>query len=481
MKRIKYILILFISLVSCQDFLEEESQDLTAVETVEHFKALMLNEFNDNYAMFKPVYHMTDDLEEITLSPRFSKANKTTFTWQQEIEIDENGNSLRGINSAWEAIYKDIAIVNYVIESIDGMEGSAEQRSFVKGEAYFIRAMSYFNLLNLYGQPFNEASKNTDLGVPIRTNTEIEITFSRESVAAGYNQIESDLMEALILIENSGVEDTKWHPSVDACNLLMSRVKLYQRKWDEVIQYADNVIDHRQLAMLGTSSPFITNGNSELIFAWHKSYTGQIDPPGSSEIAGYKVSDQLIELYELEDNRLTAFLTTFIQNGETYYMNKKHNAGFEGSTTSSVYTTMGYQNMRVAEAYLNKAEALAQKQDPIAINVIQELHAKRISDVSLIVYPTEPGDILNYVYDERRRELCFEDHHRWFDLRRMDNRPEIVHVFTDVDEEGEVLKTETYTLYSNDLNYTLPIPIKERENNPGIVNNERTDKLPVVN
>lgn len=108
------------------------------------------------------------------------------------------------------------------------------------------------------------------------------------------------------------------------------------------------------------------------------------------------------------------------------------------------------------------------------------LHAKRYSDVSGIVYPSNPTEVLTLVLNERRKEFCFEDHHRWFDLRRMENRPEIQHEFTLIENNGTRLGKEVYTLLSNDLNYTLPIPIQERNNNPLIRNNERYEKIPII-
>lgn len=65
-------------------------------------------------------------------------------------------------------MYEDIAIANYVIELIDDALGEENQRNYTKGEAYFIRALSYFNLVNLYGLPYNEATANVDLGDSIK-------------------------------------------------------------------------------------------------------------------------------------------------------------------------------------------------------------------------------------------------------------------------------------------------------------------------
>lgn len=49
-----------------------------------------------------------------------------------------------------------------------------------------------------------------------------------------------------------------------------------------------------------------------------------------------------------------------------------------------------------------------------------------------------------------------------------------------IENNGTRLGKEVYTLLSNDLNYTLPIPIQERNNNPLIRNNERYEKIPII-
>ena len=94
--------------------------------------------------------------------------------------------------------------------------------------------------------------------------------------------------------------------------------------------------------------------------------------------------------------------------------------------------------------------------------------------------PSEPQELLQFIYDERRREFCFEEHFRWYDLRRMgeEYRPEIRHVFTYVDENYNQEGQEAYRFLKDDPNYVLPIPLAERDNNPLIINNDRMAKLP---
>ncbi|CAM1339513.1 RagB/SusD family nutrient uptake outer membrane protein [Tenacibaculum aestuarii] len=475
MKKILFILSIF-TFLGCSDFLEEVDQDKLVPEKTDHYAALMLHEFNYAYPLFKSVYHMTDDVVEDPKAYTSAKFDyKTTYTWQREIEIDENGKTIN-TNGAWENMYEDIAIANYVIELIDEALGEQEEINFIKGEAYFIRALSYFNLLNLYGQPFNPSTANVELGVPLRDDIGVEATYNRNTVEEGYALIEKDLLLALENLTASNMTKSKWHPNIAACNLLMSRVKLYQEKWDDVIKYSNEVINSGSLSKMSTASPFITQGNEEVLYSY---YT--INPVFSLYTSGttlddspYIVNNELVDLYDDNDIRKQAFFATVDDGtGKNTYRTKKHEPG--------LFTDLGFANFRVSEAYLNRAEAYAQKSDVAnAINDIKELHNARYSNVSGVTYPSAADDVLTFVLNERRKEFCFEDHHRWFDLRRMENRPEIKHVFTLVENNGLKTGTETYTLLPNDLNYTLPIPIKERQNNPLIRNNERYEKIPVI-
>lgn len=479
MKKIIYILIASLGFASCSGFLDEFSQDSVKVETVEHFHALILGEFSTSYSLLASINHMTDNVSEMPTTVQSSKASfKPTYTWQQEIEYDEEGTRLSNINSAWAACYNDINIMNYVFEAIDDVTGTEAEKSYLMGEAYFVRAFQYFNLLNLYGKPFNEDTKDTDLGVIIKDGIDIQQAYDRSTVAACYAHIEADLEKAIDYITESGITKAKTHPSVNACNLLMARVKLFQEKWDEAAEYADKVMaDGKLQAMLSTSSNFINEENTELIYVWQKSSDNLMNYGTTiAYVWKYIASESLVNAFEVGDNRKDMYLTSFTSAGESYRANRKANGGAAGTTTA--YTTYFYQNMRTSEAYLIKAEALARKGEVAgATALIKNLHAKRFDDASALEYPEDAAELVDYIFEERRREFCFEDSQRWFDLRRMPNQPTIEHGYTSYETNGSILSYEVFKLFPGDLNYTLPLPILERENNPDVVNNEREDKV----
>ncbi|WP_066220087.1 RagB/SusD family nutrient uptake outer membrane protein [Formosa haliotis] len=474
MKKVLYIVLCF-QFFGCSDFLDEVSQDKLIPEKTDHYAALLLGEFNYQYPIFGNIDYMTDNIVEDAKAFSSRKFNnKTTYTWQREIEIDEDGNTINNINSSWERMYEDIAIANYIIAQIDEAIGEQSEIDNVKGEAYFVRALSYFNLLNLYGQPYDAASANFDLGVPLRDDIGVEFAYSRNTVAECYALIESDLEHAIDLIGFSGLEKSIWHPNAEACNLLMSRVKLYQEKWQEAIDYADQVIAQRNLTKISPEVPFVTDSNDEILYSYYTVLPlFQLYSSGSSlNTLSYFVNPELVNLYDDADVRKDAFfLEVSDATGKATYRTKKYQTG--------LFTDLGYANLRVSEAYLNRAEAYAQLGNSgNALADIRTLHGFRYNSTADIVYPD--NGIVEYVLLERRKEFCFEDHHRWFDLRRMENRPEIKHVYSVIEENGATSATEIYTLLSDDINYTLPIPLEERENNPQIRNNERYEKIPII-
>ena len=76
-------------------------------------------------------------------------------------------------------------------------------------------------------------------------------------------------------------------------------------------------------------------------------------------------------------------------------------------------------------------------------------------------------ELVRFIWEERRRELCFEEAMRFWDLRRQ-GMPEIVHRFYFTDGNYE-----TYVLDENSPNYLLQIPAVETDYNSAIENNPR--------
>jgi hypothetical protein len=79
------------------------------------------------------------------------------------------------------------------------------------------------------------------------------------------------------------------------------------------------------------------------------------------------------------------------------------------------------------------------------------------------------SDLVQFVREERRRELCHEGH-RWFDLRRW-GMPSITHIWHDSETASS-----TYRLEECDPLYTVPIPDEALQANGKLVQNSLPEK-----
>ena len=126
---------------------------------------------------------------------------------------------------------------------------------------------------------------------------------------------------------------------------------------------------------------------------------------------------------------------------------------------------------RLAEAYLILAEASAELYKAgeasvdEALEPLNDLRRTRFTPPYTDIAISDPDELLEFIYRERRRELCFEDH-RWFDLRRW-GMPRLEHKW-----HVDAQTTLTYVLEEGDPAYTLPIPEEEFVLNKALVQNE---------
>ncbi len=466
-----YLFLLTIILAGCNGFLDEASQDQIRPNKAEHLASLVLNECTLTHPYFYGASHMTDDISENMRTPTSRKRNyKTVYTWKKEIELDDYGAQI-GTNVAWGNLYRSIAILNDVLISCEDINDNERELAFVRGEAYFLRALAYFDLVNLYALPYEPEKVKGQLGVAIRLDHGVERFYTRNSLEDCYNLIERDLALGKSELEKSGLEKSLWHPSVNACNLLMSRVKLFRHEWQAAADYADSVTTKVGMTKMLDSMKFVEPSNSEIIYSFM--YDRKALSIENMENTGFVVSENLLSCYE-QDNDIR-FRCFFVMRGDSrqrYYYPRKFESDF---------TSLGGFNMRVAEAWLNKAEACVRLGDingaRLAVKRVVDYRYRRPGDVTI---PFNQDELLQFIFDERRREFCFESYFRWNDLRRMgeEYRPEIKHVFTYVNDNEIREGQESYRLLKNDPNYVLSIPLAERENNPLIINNDRMEKLP---
>ena len=124
--------------------------------------------------------------------------------------------------------------------------------------------------------------------------------------------------------------------------------------------------------------------------------------------------------------------------------------------------------------YLNMAEAYARKDNNIsqkAIDLLNELREKKFLAASYTPKTVSDfasrDELIRFIWKERRRELCFEEAMRFWDMRRQ-GMPRIEHKFY-----SSMNTYKTFVLEAGSPNYLLPIPLSETEYNDGVTDNPR--------
>lgn len=249
----KFIHILWLFLVvpfACEDFLEKPPQgELTQANfPVSAQDALLatnaayntMRESNYNTGLFPLFDIMSDDANKGS-NPDDQAATIGPFDKFQHLKTE--GAILRW----WNTLYKAVRRTNVVIEKVPTISMDETLRNRYVGEARFLRALFYFDLVRAWG------------GVPLLTGVDPQV-LPRSTVAEVYQFIESDLLFAITNLPPKGQYGATdvGRASRGAAQALLAKVYLYQGKWTDAAAKALDVINSGDYNL----EPVFANANS---------------------------------------------------------------------------------------------------------------------------------------------------------------------------------------------------------------------------
>lgn len=429
-------LVLAFSFNSCDNFLDIEPEGKVIPKTQEEFRALLTQGYVA-YPGHKSLSALRTD-ESVLQSDNFDFMSfRDIFAWKDQ------GQDKQTTEFPWLAFYTSVFYTNHTI--VDGAEvlTASVEKDQLLAEAYALRAYAFFDLVNLYGKPYNPATANTELSIPLALEIDLENVLQPESIETVYNQIHKDLDKAKSLAQvNVQEPGYNYRFSKAAIYALEARVNLYEHKWQDAINSSSQALAYK--------SELEDLNNSQLVpshFQSKESILALEATLSSSMKSSITVSDELINAYD-KDNDLR-FAKFYEKNGSNYKVIKVGN--LENKTS-----------IRTAELYFIKAEAHAQlNQMTEAIAIIQPVIDTRYTPevaatLKNSISKLNNEDFITFLLEERFKEFSFEGH-RWFDLRRI-NQKKIIHTTNGTE----------YILQQNDPRYTLPYPTNARLNNPNL-------------
>jgi len=363
-----------------------------------------------------------------------------TGTFTDLLDVDHN--AIRADNvtiyDLWAALYDGINRVNQLILKVPGISGiSDDERNEILGEAYFLRALHYHNLVKLFG------------GVPLRlvpvTNQSDAAQITRSAVPDVYTQILADLAQAEQLITNT---DNTRQATVGAVKALEARVYLYQKDWPHAQAAAEAVEGMSYDLASRYGDLFDANGADTPEDIFRVLFTLQ-QPNNlgyyyfSSDLGGrFEVGPtaNLIAAFPQNDARL-AWSIAYQEDGTAY-----------GTKYPTVLGGEQPHVIRFGEVILIRAEALArQGQLSEAVTEYNRIKVRAGLDPDVLgVDVHTQADVVAAILAQRRLELAFEGD-RWPDLVRNGLAEQVLGIPTNA------------TLY--------PIPQQEIDVTPHLVQN----------
>lgn len=460
MKKIIISIIAFSLLaVSCENFIEKEERGTQTLEN--YFQTAQecenyVNELTQRMLLSKDWYTL--------LAPRLINETASDDAWMGNTGQDNGAfrpgaqyvitpENMGALNSLYTAHYYTIQSANIGLEKMANTPISESQRNQYMGEALFVRAYCYYELVNNFGAvPLYTKSLGTN-----------DLKLERSPVADVYAQIEKDLKESATKLENIPVDRNgrvnKW-----AAYALLARVSLFQEKWTEAKQYSNKVITEGPFALeanfLNIWNVNNHNGVESILEAQSSSVQdkslGSMLPTFSGARGedkknfpsndakdvidgwGWCMPTSDLENAYLSENDVVRRRSTITKWGEAAYgdevLNPTHKFSLNDNKSGRIcrkyyipiatrraldkkdgHLPLNVPLIRLAEMYLTRAEANYQlKDEPGALNDINVIRVRAKLDPKVgLLGP----NLLRQIYKERRLELAFEGL-RLFDIRR---------------------------------------------------------------
>lgn len=270
MKRILYnasILCLgAILIISCNDFLDDLPDNRTDIDTPDKITKILVSAYSETIPILVHE-QMSDNVIDRGLSYSWSSDN-----CYDAYHFSDNFSSISTDSPylLWEDNYAAVAAANVALEAIEKINTTVDL-SPQKGEALLCRAYAHFTLANIFCQPYNPQSSDTDLGIPYvyKVETTAMNTYQRGTVADVYANIAADIEEGLPLIDDNLFTQPKYHFNKAAANALAAQFYLFYGNYQRAIECATAAIGEDPSNILRNYSEWdALTGGSEMTAAW---------------------------------------------------------------------------------------------------------------------------------------------------------------------------------------------------------------------
>jgi tetratricopeptide (TPR) repeat protein len=389
----------------------------------------------------------------------------------------------------WTEHYRLVALTNQVLTYVPPIIMDETQQNAILGEAAFLRAYAYFDLVRIFGE------------VPIVTEVpsiDLDLNVSRASVDDVYDFIVSDLEDAIAMLPATRSSSDNGRATSHAARALLAKVFVTIGRYEESMElcrevinsgnyrlepdFADNWLRDRsdnniesvwQIQYVGCGPGNTGNALQAFFAPWGQALTGNTDGWGSQIPTAPSIDNPTTTIQDVYSSDDLRRYHTIMTAGDYYPMVNADKGGYtypaagasRGQTNIKKYvigagadvcfmsTPQNQHAIRYADVLLTLAEASCRFSGGITVtpDVLEAFNAVRLR----AGLETASNVTIDMVFDERRAEFAFENQ-RWFDLLRTGNVKEIMQVHGKQFQDHSVL---------------FPIPAAEIDVNPNLTQN----------
>ena len=315
-----------------------------------------------------------------------------TFQYLGQVDRNQLQADNTAVTNVWIAIYDAIARVNLILQNVPDVPGLTDaQKKQILGEAHFLRALHYHNLVKFWGdvpmplEPLDDPAQAAQL--------------TRTPKAQVYTQILADLTQAEQLMTTA---KQPRQASLGAARALRARVMLYQENWQGALDAANAVQAMNYLLAPLFESLFSDEGDDTVEDIFRVSFTAV----EYNEMGYYYLFDgrwevaptaDLYAAYPAADRRRAITLG-------------KDGSDYEGTKFPTTIGAEDLHVLRFGEVVLTKAEALARlNRLGEAVTEYNKIRVRAgLAPHVLGTDVTTQAQVLNAIWTQRRLELALE-------------------------------------------------------------------------
>lgn len=361
------------------------------------------------------------------------------------------------VSDTWTNAYNAVLRANQIIDATVTPETATTKQ--LKGEAYAVRGLLYFELVRLFGKPFT-VDPNA-LGVPVVTKFDPNLKPPRNTVKDVYTQIIADLTQAATLMT---VKKSPINMSSFGAKAILARVYQSQGDWDKSLTNALDVIQNGGYKVVASTALVdywknpITQSASETIFEINADNVNNVGFDALAYIydqAGYgdMLSDtSLYNLYRATDVRKNLITVGKRGGADALIVAKFPNSTNANEKDELKVARLPEMHLIAAEAYYNKSDI------PNALKYLNNVAVAR--ETGFTGYASTGTAVFTDILNERRKELAFEGFRFW-DLARL-KLPVV---------RSAYYPTAARSIAADDNRRIQPIPQAELDANKAVVQN----------